>query len=314
MDGVVIVDKPSGMSSHDVVRRVRRALGGLKIGHTGTLDPNATGVLPLVVGEATKLARYLLCSEKSYLATIRLGQTTDTLDADGQVLVEQPVVPQPERLAAVVAGWLGEQIQVPPMYSAIKHEGQRLYQLARAGQEVDRPGRTIRIEAADIVQVSWPDVQVRLRCSAGTYVRVLAAQLGEALGCGGHLLALRRLQAGPFTLEQAVPLCQIEQDPSLLQQHLLTMGQMMAAFPTLPIPAGLGQRIRQGYQLNVGDLRQLLNVLPSFAAQDILVLQEGNGSLVAVARACIGKDALSQYRRERPGLRTERVLLANSAP
>lgn len=197
--GILLVDKPSGVSSNAVLQRVRRALGAAKAGHAGTLDPLATGMLPVLLGEATKFASYLISSHKAYEATLRLGIETDSLDADGSVVRER-VVPslQLSDVVAVAATFRGEQQQVPPMVSAIKVNGERLYKVAREGREVERKARTIVVDAFEILETSLPDVRIRVRCSKGTYIRVLGSDLGEALGCGAHVTALRRSWVAPF--------------------------------------------------------------------------------------------------------------------
>ncbi len=202
--GVVVVDKPAGPTSHDVVDEVRRALKERRIGHTGTLDPFATGVIALCVGRATRLARFLTAGVKIYEASVRLGFETDTDDLTGEALgparsgrVERA------RLEEALAGLLGEQQQVAPSYSAKHRNGRRLYELARAGVAVDPPRSTITVEELRLVAVEGDRVELAVTCSAGTYIRALARDLGRALGVGGHLTALRRTQSGPFRVEQA---------------------------------------------------------------------------------------------------------------
>jgi tRNA pseudouridine55 synthase len=202
--GLVVVDKPAGMTSHDVVARVRRLAGTRKVGHAGTLDPMATGVLVLGLGPATRLLGHLLLTDKAYDATIRLGSTTTTDDAEGEVLATAPTDGLDEdSVRAVLAGMVGELDQVPSTVSAIKVGGRRAYTLARAGQPVQLAPRRVRIDAIDVHRVAFPDVEVSVRCSSGTYVRAIARDAGEALGVGGHLTALRRTAVGPFTLDRA---------------------------------------------------------------------------------------------------------------
>jgi len=205
--GVVVVDKPAGPTSHDVVDEVRRALQERRVGHTGTLDPFATGVLALCVGRATRLARFLTAGVKVYEASVRLGFETDTDDLTGQSLGEpSPVLPERARLQDALDGMLGEQEQVAPIYSAKRRNGKRLYDLARAGVPVDPPTQTIRIDSLRLVGVAGDRVDLEVTCSAGTYIRALARDLGRALGVGGHLAALRRTRSGPFRLSQAAKL------------------------------------------------------------------------------------------------------------
>jgi tRNA pseudouridine55 synthase len=207
IDGLVIVDKPSGWTSHDVVARMRRLTGVRRIGHAGTLDPLATGVLPLGIGQGTRVLEYVSDAEKSYVATVRLGITTDTYDADGTVTATRDWSGVTvEQVETMLAGFVGEIEQRPPAFSAIKQGGVPLHRLARAGKEVTPPSRRVTIHAIDEVHVDLPEVRFRVHCSKGTYVRSLAHDLGERLGCGAHLAALRRTETGGFTLGQALTL------------------------------------------------------------------------------------------------------------
>jgi tRNA pseudouridine55 synthase len=203
--GVLVVDKGRGATSFDVVAIVRRRLGVRRIGHAGTLDPDATGVLPILVGEATKITPYLVDQDKEYLATVRFGLTTDTHDVSGRVLSETPVDDLvPARLEEVCRAFVGHIKQVPPMYSAVHHQGRRLYELARAGIEVERAAREVTIQSIAIEKIDGPLVTLRVVCGKGTYVRALAADLGTALGYGGAVESLVRCRVGPFDLRDAV--------------------------------------------------------------------------------------------------------------
>jgi tRNA pseudouridine55 synthase len=204
VNGILLVDKPEGATSADVVRMLKRPLGGAKVGHLGTLDPFASGLLPLCIGEATKVARYLLLEDKTYTGTIRLGVATDTLDRTGRV-TETAAAPALDTatLDAVAARFTGSQLQTPPMYSALKRDGVPLYKLARRGVEVEREPRRITIHRLALACAGGPDVTFEVACSKGTYVRVLAADLGRALGTVAHLLALRRTQVGTFDVTAA---------------------------------------------------------------------------------------------------------------
>ncbi len=204
--GFLVVDKPSGWTSHDVVDAARRWLGTRRVGHLGTLDPAATGVLPLAVRDATKLVPFLEAGSKGYVGTIRLGAETDTLDADGDVL-RRHVGPLPDEacVRAALARFSGEMAQVPPMFSAVKRNGVRLHKLARAGKHVERQPKTVRIDRLDLLKYAPPDLDILVECSAGTYVRVIAEDLGRELGCGAHLAGLRRTRSGPFLEAHAAP-------------------------------------------------------------------------------------------------------------
>ena len=199
VNGLLVVDKPQGMSSNDAVQKAKRLFGAAKVGHTGSLDPLATGVLPLCFGEATKFSQYLLSSEKTYWTRIKLGVRTDTSDSDGEVVAERSADHVTTSLIEdELEAFRGEISQVPSMYSALKHNGQPLYKLARQGIEVEREPRQITIFENTLLKHYGNDIELRIHCSKGTYVRTIADDLGEALGCGAHVTALRRLAAGPF--------------------------------------------------------------------------------------------------------------------
>ena len=205
MQGFLVFDKPPGITSHDAVAMVRAVTGIRKIGHTGTLDPFATGVLALAIGGATRLIQYLDEDLKVYDALLQLGQATDTGDPEGEVTAEAPV-PDVDAAAitAVLAGFVGERMQVPPAYSAVKVNGRPLYAYARAGERVEVPARPIRVDEMALLGWQAPHLRTRIRCGKGTYARVLAEEIGESLGSVAHLIGLRREQSGPFTLERAL--------------------------------------------------------------------------------------------------------------
>lgn len=206
IDGVLLLDKPSGLSSNAALQRARRALGAAKAGHTGTLDPMASGLLPVAFGEATKFSQYLLDADKVYLAEVCLGATTDTGDAEGQVIATSELRPGAEAILAACQAFVGEIDQLPPMYSALKRDGKALYEYARAGLEVERQPRRVRIQALDVLGIAGERFQCRVKCSKGTYIRSLAMDIGNVLGCGAHLSGLVREATGPFALGDAVSL------------------------------------------------------------------------------------------------------------
>lgn len=211
MEGVLLVDKPTGLTSHDVVYRLRRKLQMKKIGHAGTLDPMATGLLIMLIGKATRISQYLISLDKVYEGTIRLGVTTNSQDAEGEVMETRPVPPlTEEQVRAAMAGFLGDQYQTPPMFSAIKKDGVPLYKLARKGEEIEREPRFIRIAGFELTSFATPDIGFQLSCTKGTYVRTVAYDLGQKLGCGAHLAALRRTASGKFTIGQCLTLEAIE--------------------------------------------------------------------------------------------------------
>ena len=211
IEGILLVDKPAAHTSHDVVARLRGILRMKRIGHAGTLDPMATGLLVILVGKATRVSQYLVSLDKEYEGTVELGKTTNSQDADGEVMATRPVPPLDEAgLRAALQGFIGDQYQLPPMYSAIKIGGVPLYKSARRGEEVEREPRFIRVVSWDLLGLALPRFDFRMRVSKGTYVRTLAHDLGEKLGCGGHLAALRRTAIGSFRVAEALTLEQLE--------------------------------------------------------------------------------------------------------
>ena len=211
-NGIIIIDKPAGWTSMDVCAKLRGILKTKKIGHAGTLDPMATGVLPVFVGRATRAVSFAEGGEKEYVAGLRLGRTTNTQDTEGETLTQSPVTVGREELEAVLPRFTGEISQIPPMFSAIKINGQKLYDLARQGKEVERKARAVTVFALEVVeQVSETDYILRIRCSKGTYVRTLCHDIGQALGCGGCMFSLRRTMAAGFTLDESVTLEQMQE-------------------------------------------------------------------------------------------------------
>ncbi|MCL6691086.1 tRNA pseudouridine(55) synthase TruB [Pseudomonas sp. R3.Fl] len=232
VNGVLVLDKPRGMSSNQALQKVRWLLNAEKAGHTGSLDPLATGVLPLCFGEATKFSQYLLDADKGYETVAQLGVTTTTGDAEGEVLEERQVTVGREALEALLPRFRGEIEQVPPMYSALKKDGQPLYKLARAGEVVEREARSVTIARLDLLAFEAPCATLAVSCSKGTYIRTLVEDIGRELGCGAHVAALRRTQAGPFGLAQAVTL------EELVQVHAEGGNEALDRF-LLPVDAGL---------------------------------------------------------------------------
>jgi tRNA pseudouridine55 synthase len=210
LDGVVLLDKPSGISSNAALQRVKHLLGAAKAGHTGTLDPLATGLLPLCFGEATKFAAGLLDADKDYEAVVQLGSTTSTGDAEGEVTFRGEPIGVAERIGEILLGLMGPQQQTPPMFSALKHQGRPLYEYARSGQTIERTSRHVMIHELSLLRASADVLELRVRVSKGTYIRTLAETIGERLGCGAHLKTLRRTRVGSFSLAQAVRLDRFE--------------------------------------------------------------------------------------------------------
>lgn len=244
-EGILIIDKPGGITSHDVVNRIRRLTGIRRVGHAGTLDPLATGVLLLCVGHTTRLVEYLVGHDKVYEVTVRLGQATNTYDAEGKVVAERPFSHlTTTQIKQSLDQFRGPIQQKPPIYSAIKKDGQPLYKLARAGVDVDVPARAVTIHTLEILTITLPEVHLRVICSSGTYVRSLAHDLGEALGCGGHVTALRRTAVGDFAVTDAVPL-----DGLTAQNwpaYLLAGDTAVSHLPRLDLTAAQAEQLQNG--------------------------------------------------------------------
>jgi tRNA pseudouridine55 synthase len=246
--GLVVVDKPAGMTSHDVVSRVRRLAGTRKVGHAGTLDPMATGVLVLGVERATRLLGHLLLTDKAYAATIRLGATTSTDDAEGEVTATRSTEAlADDQVRRALAAMTGEVQQVPSSVSAIKVDGRRAYDRVRAGEQVELPARTVRIESIDVTRLELPEIDVEVRCSSGTYIRAIARDLGEELGVGGHLTALRRTAVGAFTLDRARTLEELAESFELVP----IADAARASFPALDLDDDRATDVRFGRKLEL---------------------------------------------------------------
>lgn len=255
-DGLLLADKGPGVTSFQVVAHLRRVLRIPKVGHGGTLDPMATGLLPILLGEATKLTAHLQGQDKEYRAAIRLGVTTDTLDATGAVTAERPVPPlTADDVRAVLARFVGEIEQVPPMYSALHAGGRRLHELARAGIEVERAPRRVRVDAFDLIECAPPRLDVRVRCGSGTYVRSLAADVGEALGCGAHVEALVRTRVGSLRLEDAVPWAAIQAgEAARLAAAILPADRAVMHLAAVAVSSDMARRLAHGQLLPVSVL------------------------------------------------------------
>lgn len=247
-NGILIVDKPAGWTSQDVAAKLRGVFHEKRVGHGGTLDPMATGVLPIFIGRATRGVEFFESAEKEYIAGLRLGTVTNTQDTTGEVLEEHPVNVTRGQLEEVFRQFTGEIMQTPPMYSAIKIGGQKLYELARRGKEVERPARRITIFELELLEGGGEDYTLRVRCSKGTYVRTLCHDIGAALGCGGCMSSLRRTKAGSFTLGQAITMPQLlefakENDP---QELLMPVDALFSSYPPLIVELGQAEKLRNG--------------------------------------------------------------------
>ena len=250
MNGIVIIDKPQGGTSQDVTARLRRVFNTRRIGHGGTLDPMATGVLPVFVGRATRGVEFFEHAEKTYETVLRLGITTDTEDISGTVLTEQDAFVTGEMLEKTLEKFRGEIMQVPPMYSALKINGQKLVDLARKGREVERQPRPITIHELTLLGMEAEGIRLRVRCSKGTYIRTLCKDIGEALGCGGCMAELRRVSAGEYRIEEAVPL-QVLLETETPEQYLRPVDSMFRNYPKVVLTPKQETRCRNGNSFSV---------------------------------------------------------------
>jgi tRNA pseudouridine55 synthase len=291
--GVLVVDKPGGLTSFDVVQRVRGATGNRRVGHTGTLDPMATGVLPVCVGEATKLVPFLMGGDKIYAAEVVFGVTTDTLDATGRILDRRSASSMSEgQLREVLSGFIGTIRQRPPAHSAVHVGGKRAYELARAGHAVELSEREVviheaRLETFDPSGAATACARLTVRCGMGTYIRSLAADLGERLGCGAHLSALRRLKAGGFSIEQAIPIAQLTDRPDGDPLPVVALADALSFLPAVRLKAEQVQPVRDG-KLSV------INAIPPPDQADRARLLRPDGTLLAVAEVVGGNLRLAR--------------------
>lgn len=253
LDGVLLLDKPEGLSSNDALIKAKRLLNAKKAGHTGTLDPFATGLLPLCFGEATKFSQDLLEADKTYETVVHLGVRTTTADTEGEVLERCEVAVTPDQIEAVLERFRGEIDQVPPMHSALKRDGKPLYEYARQGITLERQARRVTIHALEMLGYEAPYLRLLVTCSKGTYIRVLGEDVGAALGCGAHLQALRRTQVGNLTLDGCVTLEQLaEMDESLRTGMLAPVDALLSSFPAVSLPVVLAKRFLHGQRLALG--------------------------------------------------------------
>jgi tRNA pseudouridine55 synthase len=266
LSGVVILDKPANMSSAQALSKVKRLLGARKAGHAGTLDPFATGVLVCCIHQATRLARFFLHGEKTYEAVLRLGIETDTQDATGRVTNRQdlPAISN-ERLGSIIDGFQGKHMQVPPVYAALKHQGTPLYRLARQGKPVQKPARPITVKTMEVTRIALPDVHFTVTCSSGTYVRTLCADMGRAVGCGGHLLELRRTASSGFSIENAHTLEALAamRPDRRAERTLIAPATAISHMPTLIADENLLQDVAHGRKLDYSRIPQALIQRPA---------------------------------------------------
>jgi tRNA pseudouridine55 synthase len=317
VNGIVVIDKPEGITSYDVVRRLKGLLSGVKIGFLGTLDPLATGVLPLLLGEGTKLATLLETGHKVYEATLHLGVITDTWDREGQVLqlVDLDAYNlSPRRIEDVIQRFRGRIQQLPPMYSALKHKGEPLYKLARRGEEAARSLREVEIYKLEATEIDPPSLHLHIECSKGTYIRALAHDIGRELGCGAHVVALRRTSSGPFNLEAAFPLAEVERlfRGRQLKQRVIPLAQAVGFLPLIEVGeadalqisngqiipvAGIDQKAKQA--IPQGGRKEVPQGVPQVGRKEerkkgevVRVVAREGGGLVAVGEIYLGATGL----------------------
>ena len=300
MNGILVVDKPAGPTSHDVVARVRRAIGISRIGHTGTLDPLATGVLPLVVGRATRLAQFLSSDEKEYIAGIRFGLATATYDAQERLRLSEtgdaasllPLAAPPGLSAADVTAALpsftGTYSQLPPPYSAKKVAGQRAYALARLSKDVELTPVAVTVRALELLDYSDGLARLRVACSSGFYVRSLAHDLGQRLGCGAHLESLRRIRAGEFREDRAVPLAVIQEERSAALGRMIPLGQVLSRLPQVVVNARGAKRAAHGNPLAAEDLSGADGMVATAVSPGPVRVLDGQGDLLAIGQPAPG--------------------------
>ena len=286
MDGVLNINKPRGKTSHDIVAIVRRLSGVRRVGHTGTLDPEATGVLPVCLGKATRIAEFLVNTTKTYRAGVELGITTDTYDATGRVIQRRDVSGiDRQQVAAALGTFCGKIVQVPPMYSAVKHNGRPLYELARAGRTVERTGRPVEIHSLEMIDWQTPLVTLEVVCSKGTYIRSLAHDLGQTLGCGARLRSLTRLRCGHFGIEDSVTLPELEDAFRCghWQKYLYTIDDVLSHWKAVTVSDEIAQAIRNGQSVELGSEADNGEATTSALSDDSHCrVYTGDGSLLAL--------------------------------
>lgn len=289
--GVINVNKPSGMTSHDVVDRVRSIADTRRVGHTGTLDPMATGVLPICVGQGTRIAQFLLAVDKEYVVEMLLGTVTDTQDTTGKVLEERPVPSlSDEDIRAVFERFTGEIEQIPPMVSAKKHRGERLYKLAREGVEVEREPCQITIHQLELLKVELPTLRFHLACSKGTYVRTLCHDIGAALGPGAAMCGLVRTRCGNFHIDDAVSLSDLEEH-GIRPEDLSSLDEALSCYPAIRVGEREERQVAMGQAITGAGV---LESSDSFEAGSLLRVRGPRRNLLAVARALLGSDKLGK--------------------
>jgi len=307
MDGVIIIDKPAGKTSHDVVSEVKKILGVKKAGHTGTLDPMVTGVLPVCLNEATKLAGFLTGEDKEYLATMLLGVKTDTLDIEGKIISQSDNFVTEEEIRAAMAQMVGTIKQVPPAYSAVKYCGKPLYKWARKGVLLEMEPREVKIHSIVIEDISFPHVTFRVVCSKGTYIRTLCSDVGDLLGLGACLCSLRRLKSGYFSEEMAVSLNNYEDNnkKNKLLEKILPMAELLPLLTTIELEDHSAAKLLNGWQPSVEMMKE--HDLPFLKAGDMVKFISSSGYLLAVAEMVAPVNKFSEFDGKRQAAKIVRV-------
>ncbi|HKZ46228.1 MAG TPA: tRNA pseudouridine(55) synthase TruB [Thermodesulfobacteriota bacterium] len=303
MTGVLIIDKPTGPTSHDVVTMVKKRLGARKVGHIGTLDPLATGVLPLCINEATKLARFLEKGEKEYLATIKLGEETDTYDSEGVVVAKGDITSiTKESIVSAINDFKGRIKQIPPMFSAVKMDGVPLYKLARQCVTVERKPRDVEIYSIDITNITLPFITINAICSRGTYIRSLAFDIGRKLGCGAHLVSLRRMKSGMFSLKDSISINDLKDlQEDILHNNIIPVERLFSNIPDIEVDTITANKIMDGMAPNTKTFSAGVNFFSSVRDNEMIRFT-ANGRIIALAT----------YKGEE-GFKLERVLKNSEA-
>ena len=288
MKGVLVIDKPSGITSHDVVKRVKRLIKVKKAGHTGTLDPLATGVLPICINEATKIAQFLINDNKEYKGELRLGIETDTQDMTGRVIRESDQIPEDYiEIIDTFDGFIGNIKQKPPVFSALKHKGVPLYKLARRGIHIDIAERDVTISKIKVLTIDLPYISFEVTCSKGTYIRTLCNDIGNRLGCGGHLVGLRRVRSGSFHIKDSHSLEDMENliERGIVEDEIIPLERALAYLPQIRVNENLARKIKHGKQILLKDLG---DISPSrFKAGENLKITSLKNDLIAIAESLI---------------------------
>ncbi len=306
LNGIILIDKPRGMTSHDVVDRLRRITRMRQIGHTGTLDPMADGLLILCLGRATRVSQFLLGLDKVYGGTITLGAISATYDAEGDITPqERPLPDGDDSIREAMATQLGERSQLPPPYSAIKVAGKKLYEYARNGEEIPSKPRPVRIHHFDLIRYLPPEIQFSAKVGSGTYIRSMAHDLGLALGCGGYLSQLRRTHIGAFTVDQAVPLEALLAEPELVISHLMSLTEGLTHLPKVTIHPRAEKAIMNGRTFTTGDIMEFDGILRPGAP--VLVLDSG-GRVLSIAQPEMQAAPEQETKMDEPGIGEEQML------